>query len=101
MGSALRLPVARSLSLDAVMNEVRRNPAKLIAAIPRDGRDPDAVDWSGRIALLIGSEGRGLSAHVIAATDERVTVPMEPPVESLNVAASAAIMIYAARRGRR
>lgn len=101
MGSALRLPVARSLSLDAVMNEVRRNPAKLIAAVPRDGRDPDAVDWSGRIALLIGSEGRGLSAHVVAETDERVTVPMEPPVESLNVAASAAIMIYAARRGRR
>jgi RNA methyltransferase, TrmH family len=101
MGSALRLPVAQSLSLDAVMNEARRNRAKLIAAVPRDGRDPDAVDWSGGVALLLGGEGQGLSTRVTQATDERVTVPMEPPVESLNVAASAAIMIYAARRGRR
>jgi tRNA G18 (ribose-2'-O)-methylase SpoU len=73
----------------------------MIAAVPRDGHDPDAVDWSGRIALLLGGEGEGLATDVIEASDERVTIPMEPPVESLNVAASAAIMVYAARRGRR
>jgi tRNA G18 (ribose-2'-O)-methylase SpoU len=37
----------------------------------------------------------------VAASDERVSIPMEAPVESLNVAASAAIIIYAARRARR
>jgi TrmH family RNA methyltransferase len=101
MGSALRLPVARDPSIDAVMQAIQKSRAKVIAAVPRDGHDPDAVDWSGRIALLLGGEGQGLRAAVIDATDERVTVPMEAPVESLNVAASAAIMIYAARRGRR
>ena len=101
MGSALRLPVARDPSIDAVMQAIQKSRAKVIAAVPRDGHDPDAVDWSGRIALLLGGEGQGLRAAVIEATDERVTVPMEAPVESLNVAASAAIMIYAARRGRR
>jgi RNA methyltransferase, TrmH family len=101
MGSALRLPVARGPATDAVMQEVQKSRAKVIAAVPRGGHDPDAVDWSGRIALLLGGEGRGLSTTVIETTDERVTVPMEPPVESLNVAVSAAIMIYAARRGRR
>jgi TrmH family RNA methyltransferase len=101
MGSVLRLPVARSVSIDAVMQDMRKTRTKVIAAVPRDGWDPDAVDWSGRIALMLGGEGPGLSPQVIDAADERVTVPMESPVESLNVAASAAIIIYAAKRSRR
>jgi RNA methyltransferase, TrmH family len=101
MGSVLRLPVARSMSIDTVMEDIRKTNTKAIAAVPRGGWDPDAADWSGRIALLLGGEGPGLSARIAAAADERVTIPMETPVESLNVAASAAIIIYAARRGRR
>ena len=101
MGSVLRLPVARSVSIDTVMQDLEKTNTKAIAAVPRDGWDPDAVDWSGRIALLLGGEGPGLSADVVAAADERVSIPMEAPVESLNVAASAAVIIYAARRARR
>jgi len=100
MGSILRLPVARATSIDAVMNEIARTKAVAVAAVPRDGWDPDAVDWSGRIALLLGGEGPGLPARVIEAAQQRVSIPMEAPVESLNVAASAAIIIYAARRAR-
>ena len=101
MGSVLRLPTARSASTDAVLQDVRNTNTKAIAAVPREGWDPDAVDWSGRIALLVGGEGPGLSADVVAAADQRVSIPMDPPVESLNVAVSAAIIIYAARRARR
>jgi TrmH family RNA methyltransferase len=100
MGSLLRLPVARSMSIDTVMEAIRKTKTIAIAAVPRDGRDPDAVDWSGRIALMLGGEGPGLSARLVAGANERVTIPMESPVESLNVAASAAILIYAARRAR-
>jgi TrmH family RNA methyltransferase len=100
MGSVLRLPVARSVSIEAVMQDIRRTNTKTIAAVPRDGWDPDAVDWSGRIALLLGGEGPGLGPAIVAQADERVTVPMEVPVESLNVASSGAIIIYAARRAR-
>src|SRR5258705_101038 len=101
MGSVLRLPVARSVSIDSVMQDIRKTKTRAVAAVPRGGWDPDAVDWSGRIALLLGGEGPGLSARVAADADQRVTIPMEMPVESLNVAASAAIIIYAARRARR
>jgi TrmH family RNA methyltransferase len=100
MGSILRLPVARAASIDAVMDELRAGEALTIAAVPRDGSDPDAVDWSGRIALLLGGEGPGLPPGVIAAAGQRVSIPMEVPVESLNVATSAAVIIYAARRSR-
>ena len=101
MGSVLRLPVARAASTDAVMQDLRRTQTKTIAAVPRGGWEPDAADWSGRIALILGGEGPGLGRAVVAAADQCVTIAMESPVESLNVAASAAIIIYAARRGRR
>jgi len=100
MGSVLRLPVARSPSVDALWEEIRKADVKTVAAVPREGWDPDAVDWSGRIALLLGGEGAGLSVAIAAECDERVSVPMTPPVESLNVAAAGAILIYAARRAR-
>ena len=90
-----------SLSIDTVMHDIRKTNTKAIAAVPRDGWDPDAVDWSGRIALLLGGEGPGLSTRVVAESDERVSIPMDAPVESLNVATSAAIIVYAARRARR
>ncbi len=100
MGSVLRLPVTRNGSIDAVMADLRKADVKTIAAVPREGADPDATDWSERIALLLGGEGPGLDPRVVALCDERVSVPMAPPVESLNVAVAGAILIYAARRGR-
>jgi TrmH family RNA methyltransferase len=100
MGSVLRLAVARSPSIDTVMADIRRANVKTIAAVPRDGWDPDAVDWAGRIALLLGGEGAGLAPRVVAECDERVSVPMAAPVESLNVATAAGILVYAARRAR-
>jgi TrmH family RNA methyltransferase len=52
------------------------------------------------VAILIGGEGAGLRDEVVAACDERVTIPMSPRVESLNVAVAAAILLYTARRNR-
>ena len=58
------------------------------------------LDWRGRVALLVGGEGDGLTDDVVAMCDERVTIPMASQVESLNVAVAAAILVYAARRVR-
>ena len=100
MGSVLRVPIARSRSLPDTLSELRGNGARTIAAAPRDGSDPDTADWSGSIALLLGGEGHGLDPTVVAGCDARVSVPMAPPVESLNVAAAGAVLVYAARRAR-
>ena len=56
----------------------------------------ETFDPPGRIALLIGSEGPGLSAEWLAAADARVRIPMHAGVDSLNVAAAAAIALYTA-----
>ena len=71
-----------------------------MAAVPRDGVTPEHVQWGGRIGLLLGGEGPGLSPEIVAAAEQRVTIPMTPPVESLNVAVAGGILIYAARQQR-
>jgi len=97
MGSALRLPVASVPSVDVAVSCMRKRGVRIVAAVPRDGVAPERVRWDGNVGLLLGGEGPGLSPEAIAASDERVTIPMAPPVESLNVAVAGAILVYAAR----
>jgi TrmH family RNA methyltransferase len=98
MGSALRLPVAAGVDVDSALGCLKTFGVRTVAAVPREGRAPDAIAWSGKLALLVGGEGPGLSEHVVGQCDTRVSIPMTPPVESLNVAVAGAILIYAARR---
>jgi len=100
MGSALRLPVVGGIDLDDAFDAMRRAGLRTLAAVARGGTDPDAVDWTGTIGLLVGGEGSGLGDAVVARCDSRVTIPMAPQVESLNVAVAAGVLIYAARRQR-
>jgi RNA methyltransferase, TrmH family len=100
MGSILRLPVAAGLTVAVAVSCIRTHGGRVVAAVPRDGRDPDTVSWRGRIALLIGGEGSGLTDADVRRADELVTIPMAKPVESLNVGVAGAILVYAARRQR-
>jgi TrmH family RNA methyltransferase len=100
MGSALRLPTVAGMTVEAVMDCMADSGLRMIAAVPRGGADPDDVDWRGTVGLFVGGEGPGLSDDIVVRCSERVTIPMAPHVESLNVAVAAAILIYAARRQR-
>jgi TrmH family RNA methyltransferase len=57
-------------------------------------------DFQRPLAFMLGAEGPGLADHELDRADERVTIPMQPPVESLNVAVSAAVILYEACRQR-
>ena len=100
MGSALRLPIASEVSADEAVADARRHGCRVIATVPRDGRSLFDVDLTGPIAVLIGGEGQGLPRPLADAADERVTIPMHAPVESLNAAVTAALIVYEARRQR-
>jgi TrmH family RNA methyltransferase len=100
MGSALRLPIIVRKG-PVPLEELRRRQCRIVAATPRDGRSVFDVDFSGPTAVLIGGEGPGLAAAVVAAADECVSIPMAAPVESLNAAATAAVVVYEAQRQRR
>ena len=101
MGSALRLPVAAGVPVDEAVAIGRSHGCRIVAAVPRDGRPIFDADLAGPLVILIGGEGRGLPEPLVEAADERVTIPMQPPVESLNAAVTAALLVYEARRRRR
>jgi RNA methyltransferase, TrmH family len=101
MGSALRLPIVSSAHTESVLACLRDAGTRLVASIPRGGEDPDAIDWRGKVAIVLGGEGPGLPMGVLTQCDASVSIPMARNVESLNVAVAAAILVYAARRSRR
>jgi RNA methyltransferase, TrmH family len=100
MGSALRLPVIHMSDLDSALNLVRTAGLRSVGTAPAGGVPMDAVDLTGPVALILGGEGAGLPPDRLRATDVQITIPMAPPVESLNVAVATALLVYAARRQR-
>jgi tRNA G18 (ribose-2'-O)-methylase SpoU len=100
MGSALRLPVLGGMTSAAVMTCLRSGHIRTVAAVPHGGQDPDALDWRGKLALILGGEGAGVPDDIAHSCDVMASIRMAAPVESLNVAAAGAILVYAARRQR-
>ena len=92
IGHVLHVPWTRLETLD----ELRDLGFALLALTPASDATPlEAVDWPERHALLLGSEGPGLSDDWLASADARVRIPMRPEADSLNVATAAAIAFYA------
>ena len=100
MGSGLRLPIATATA-GAALAEARRRHCVIVAAVPRDGRSVYDIDFNRPVAIVIGGEGHGLPQPLEEHADERVSIPMQVPVESLNTAVAAAVIVYEARRQRR
>ena len=100
MGSTLRLPVAYTDSLIQAVDAAHAAGIRVFAAIPREGTRLADCDLRGPSAVILGGEGPGLSDPLLKRTDQRLTIPMQHPVESLNVAVAAAIVLYEAARQR-
>lgn len=100
MGSAFRLPVATRQPLDAVIARARAAGLRVLATTAHGGTPLPSCDLRRGCAILLGAEGPGLPAAVVSAADERLVIPMHAPVESLNVAIAAALVLYEAGRQR-
>jgi TrmH family RNA methyltransferase len=61
----------------------------------------DRIDWTEAVALLIGNEGNGVPETLAAQADGAMTIPFPGPVESLNAAVAASVLLYEASRQRR
>ena len=100
MGSAFRLPVAVRVKLSDAIVRMQGQGMRVLATVPRDGTPIADADLRRPTAFLLGGEGAGLSPQLVAAADQRVTIPMKGPVESLNVAIAASLLLYEASRQR-
>ena len=72
----------------------------MIAAAGEAAVDYREVDWSGGKVLLLGNEGRGIDPENLERCEVRVRIPMRALVESLNVAAAGAVLLFEATRVR-
>jgi 23S rRNA (guanosine2251-2'-O)-methyltransferase len=93
-GAVEHLPVARVRNLADWLVEAKRHEAWIYGAAA-DARVPyDRPDYTGRVVLVLGSEGRGLRPRVAAACDQLVFLPTPGRVSSLNVSTAAAALVY-------
>jgi TrmH family RNA methyltransferase len=103
-GSLFRLPVivAKSVGgLEEVFSRLSAQSVRLIATSSHKGIPLDQVNLTGPLAILIGSEGSGLSRAVITKMSESIAIPHSPQVESLNAGVAGSIVLYAAARRRK
>lgn len=101
MGSAFRVPVAAGASIGEIESALAARGVPLVASVPRGGTPLSDADLTRAAAILVGGEGGGLPVDLAARSAARITIPMRPPVESLNVAIAAGILLYEAARQRR
>jgi tRNA G18 (ribose-2'-O)-methylase SpoU len=95
IGHVVTLPWTRIAALE----ELRSAGFATMALTPHpDAIAIDDVAWPGRVALLLGAEGPGLSDAWQRAADVPVRIPMAPGADSLNVATAAAIAFHVSRR---
>jgi 23S rRNA (guanosine2251-2'-O)-methyltransferase len=98
------LPVARVVNLGRALAELKERGFWVFGADP--GAPDDLFSLSSRVVrgdrvVVLGAEGRGLRTGIEQALDHRVRIPMAGRVESLNVAAAAAVILFElARRSR-
>lgn len=65
-----------------------------IYAAAENGDRPDTIDFRGKVALVVGSEGKGIRRNVLDHCDRTVSIPMFGHIESFNVATATAILCY-------
>jgi RNA methyltransferase, TrmH family len=100
MGGTFRLPIAARGTLSDVVASANELGVRLVAAVPRGGTPLPKLNLREPTAIVLGGEGAGVPPATMAAVHETVTIPMQAPVESLNVAIAGAVILYEATRQR-
>ena len=95
-GAVEHLPIAQVRNIADFLGEAKSGGIWCYGA---DGGAPvsyEAVDFDGPVAIVLGSEGRGLRPRVASVCDALVAIPLRGRIESLSVGAAAAVLLYAA-----
>lgn len=98
-GSVFRIPVLNVGEKEA-LTELREAGMRLLATTVQGAQPADLVDLAEPVALIIGNEGNGVPADLASKTDGAVTIPCPGPVESLNAAVAASVLLYESARQR-
>jgi TrmH family RNA methyltransferase len=98
-GSVFRLPVL-SASTENCFLRLRQTHVRILSTAVHAAEPADLADLASPVALLIGNEGNGVPETLAAKADGALTIPCPGPVESLNAAVAASILLYEASQQR-
>jgi len=99
-GAAAHLPIIQVPGLPNFIEELKTKNVWVVAAV-QDGQESlFEADLTGAVAVVVGSEGQGISPLVLKRCDRTVRIPMKGQVGSLNVSASTAIILFEILRQR-
>jgi len=98
-GSVLRMPVVSASETD-VLDRLRAAGVRILATTAQGAQPAEMVDLAKPVALVIGNEGNGVPAGLTSQADGAITIPCPGPVESLNAAVAASVLLYEAARQR-
>ncbi len=99
-GASEWVPVAQVTNLSRAIEALQKRGYWVYAAAG-GGDAPESIDFRGRVALVLGSEGKGIRRNVFEHCDRAVTIPMRGHLDSLNVATAAAVLCYEVARQNR
>ena len=99
-GAVEHVPVARVTNLNRTLADLKQRGI-WVYALTMDGEDYETVDFRGGVALVVGSEGSGLSRLTEEECDKRVSLPLHGDMNSLNASVAAGIAMYRVLSARR
>lgn len=92
-GAVEHIPIARVTNLSQTL-DILKEAGFWIFGTDMNGTPSHKWNTSGRIALIIGNEGKGISSNIKKQVDEMITIPMVGHVQSLNASVAAAVLMY-------
>lgn len=99
-GALLQLPVSRVASLTQLISELQAMGIKVVATSLKSGLQPSDACFSEPLALLMGSEEKGLHYKVLEIVDETIRIQGSGKFDSLNVSVATGILLYEVFRQR-
>lgn len=98
-GALEHVPIARVTNLSQTLTQLKDSGFWIFGT---DMNGTPATKWntSGKLALIIGNEGKGISSNIKKQVDEMITIPMVGHVQSLNASVAAAVLMYEVFRNR-
>ena len=99
-GAIYHIPVCRTANLLSTIDFLKASGLNVIAASEKSDQNYTAADMTAPLAIVMGSEEKGISQSILEVCDQEVKIPVLGKIESLNVSVACSLMIYEAIRQR-
>ena len=100
-GALYKIPVCRTTEPGATIEFLKNSGLQILAATEKGSKEYTEADLMKPSALILGSEGKGVSAEVMKLADKQINIPLKGEIESLNVSVTAGILLFETIRQRK